>query len=426
MALEQQWRVGRIVLVGAGGISLGFGLSGLAEFDLALAGFLLVLALAGEWLEVRLRPLGSFTLRPVVAFIGLWIAGPTLLMFAGLLPILIIGFLTKRASLPGLLSIAGRDSLCFWLAFVAYRGTLGFRNLPWEMTAGSAVAAQLAGLASFWIAQVPLQAVELYLREGIQFRAVLRHLVQHTWVHAVALVLAALALSYLETNFGLVVMGIAVIMLVETYYPWKLLGEQDGILLASIQMMAQAVDLKDPYTSKHSQRVSQFSVRLARAMGLGEDEVERIRIGALMHDIGKIGISGRIIRKPSKLTAEEHAIMREHPLVSADIIGPLEILGESAEMVRHHHENWDGTGYPNGLKGEEIPLGSRIIFVADALDALVTHRPYRMGVPLAEALAIIKKNAGTQFDPAVVEALGRIPESVLIAIVADPTSAAQL
>jgi len=199
-------------------------------------------------------------------------------------------------------------------------------------------------------------------------------------------------------------------MLVEAYYPWKLLGEQGGVLLTSLQMMAQAVDLKDPYTSNHSQRVSRYAVRLARGMGLPEDEVERIRVGGLMHDIGKIGISGRIIRKPGKLTSEEQALMRRHSSVSAEIIEHLEILGESARMVRHHHENYDGTGYPDGLKGEEIPLGSRIIFVGDAFDALVTDRPYRKGASRDEALAVIQKHAGTQFDKTVVDTLQRISD----------------
>jgi putative nucleotidyltransferase with HDIG domain len=218
----------------------------------------------------------------------------------------------------------------------------------------------------------------------------------------------SLALSYVESSFGIVVTSAAMVMLIEAYYPAKLLGEQDGVLLTSLQMMAQAVDLKDPYTSHHSQRVSRYATRLARTLGVPEEEVERIRYGALMHDIGKIGISGRVIRKPGKLTPEEQALMRTHSSVSADIIAPLEILGKSATMVRHHHENWDGTGYPDGLKGEEIPLASRIIFVADAFDALATDRPYRKGANREHAVSVIKENSGTQFDPLVVEALERV------------------
>jgi putative nucleotidyltransferase with HDIG domain len=203
-------------------------------------------------------------------------------------------------------------------------------------------------------------------------------------------------------------MLLGAVALIAPYYPWKLLGDQSGVLITSLQVMAQAVDLKDRYTSGHSQRVAEYATRIARAMGLPEDEVSRIRIGGLMHDIGKIGISGRIIRKPSKLSPEEKALMNRHSSVSADIIEHLEILGESAYIVRHHHEHRDGSGYPDGLKGEEIPLGSRIILVADAFDALTTDRPYREGAPFDKAIAVIRQNAGTQFDPAVVAALERV------------------
>ncbi len=179
-------------------------------------------------------------------------------------------------------------------------------------------------------------------------------------------------------------------------------------LLTNLENLAHALDLKDPYTAMHSQRVSWYAVRLVGAMSLPEDEVERIRIGGLMHDIGIIGVPDHIIHKPGKqFTPQEQAKMRQHAAVGAEIIKPLAILGV-AEMVRHHHENHDGSGYPDGLKGKEIPLGSRVIAVADAFDDLVTDRPCQKAVALEEALAVIREHAGTQFDWMVVDALERI------------------
>ncbi len=398
-------------LILVAGVSLGFGLaglSGLSESELVLAFLLLVMASFGEWLEVRLGQLGAFTLRPVIAFVGLWSAGPAVLMLAGLVPVLVVRLPSKRSSLPDELARAGGDALGFWLGYLIYQYLTPGLNFIWLPASVGAVVARVASFLAFWVAQIPLQAVELRVTEGIRYRTGMIHLVWYARWHVLVLSLAAIGLTYVGANFGYIVMGIAGVALIETYYPWKLLGEQTGVLLTSLQMMAQAVDLKDPYTSNHSQRVSRYAVRIARAMGLPEDEVERIRVGGLMHDIGKIGISGRIIRKPGKLTPEERDAMNQHSLVSAQIIEHLDILGESAAMVRHHHENWDGSGYPSGLRGEEIPLGSRVIFVADAFDALVTDRPYRKGASRAEAFAVIRKNSGTQFDPTVVDAMERI------------------
>ncbi|MDQ7841897.1 MAG: HD-GYP domain-containing protein [bacterium] len=395
-----------LVLVAA--FSLGLGFSTVHRSDLLPMIVLVLMAGVGEWLAVRLGPQGVFTLRPVAAFVGLWIGGPALLMLAGLLPILLVAVPARRLPVGGALSQAGGEALGFWVGYLAYAGLGWGLGRQWGHTETVELAARVGSILTFWCMQIPLQALDLNLREGMRFRSVLRHLLRNGWTHVMSLSVAAIFLSYIQASFGLVVMGIASIVLIEAYYPWKLLGDQGGVLLTSLQVMAQAVDLKDPYTSNHSQNVARYAVRIAREMDLPEAEVERVRIGALMHDIGKIGISGRIIRKPGKLTPDEHVTMMHHSSVSANIIESLNILGESAEMVRHHHERWDGAGYPDGLAGEQIPVGSRIILVADAFDALTTDRPYRKGVGRAETVAILQQNAGTQFDRTAVDALRRI------------------
>lgn len=168
--------------------------------------------------------------------------------------------------------------------------------------------------------------------------------------------------------------------------------------------LANALDARDPYTAGHSQRVSELSCATALAIGLGGSEVSEIRIGALLHDSGKIGISDSILRKPGKLTDEEFAIIRQHPVIGRRILEGVQGFSPYLASVELHHENWDGSGYPHGQAGEETPLAARIIHVADAYDAMTSDRPYRPGMPHEKAISILAEQAGRQFDPRVVSA----------------------
>ena len=177
-------------------------------------------------------------------------------------------------------------------------------------------------------------------------------------------------------------------------------------MLAGVFMsLAGALEAKDVYTDGHSSRVAQYAVRIARDMDLGESDVQDIQHAALIHDIGKIGIGAEILHKCGALTDNEWEKMRIHPLLGASIIGSISPLAAAVPGVRLHHERWDGSGYPDGLRGEQIPLMARILGVADAYDALTTDRAYRPATTPALALAELRFGAGTHFDPAVVEAL---------------------
>ena len=172
----------------------------------------------------------------------------------------------------------------------------------------------------------------------------------------------------------------------------------------TFESMADMLHARDPYTFEHSDEVADLSEEIARQLGLHEDEIEQVRSGALIHDVGKIGIPDSILKKPGKLTTEEWEIMKTHPDIGADLIKDLEMYTGVVELVRHEHEHWDGNGYPKGLQGEEIPLGARIISVADAYNALTTDRPYRDAHPHERAVEIIQSETGTHFDPTVVDA----------------------
>jgi len=176
------------------------------------------------------------------------------------------------------------------------------------------------------------------------------------------------------------------------------------VYLSTIEVLATAIDAKDPYTQGHSRRVTQYSVAIAEELNLTPKEIESIRYAGLLHDVGKIGIKDSIIRKPGRLTDEEYAIIKKHPAIGAKILRPVDFLADKIPGVLHHHEYFDGRGYPEHLTGENIPLAGRIICVADAFDAMTTNRPYRKGLSVKTAVGELQKFSGKQFDPICVEA----------------------
>lgn len=168
--------------------------------------------------------------------------------------------------------------------------------------------------------------------------------------------------------------------------------------LQSFLGLANALEAKDPYTRGHSERVAQLARRLARARGLSEAGVQVVAQAGLLHDLGKIGIPEAVLRKPGPLTSGEWELMRQHPVVGAQIVAPLEFFAEGALIVRHHHERMDGSGYPDRLVGEAIPLGARIVAVADVYDALTSDRPYRSRLPPPQVIAQLRAQAGHTLD----------------------------
>lgn len=171
-----------------------------------------------------------------------------------------------------------------------------------------------------------------------------------------------------------------------------------------IKSLISALEARDEYTKGHSLRVQIFSSKIARAMGLTPKEIKEIELSAILHDIGKIGIPDNILRKPDKLTNEEFEIIKKHPVIGYNILSSIEGLENILDGIKYHHERFDGKGYPDGLKGKDIPLIARIIAVADTLDAMTSDRPYRKGLPIEYALEEIKKCKNSQLDPEVVDA----------------------
>jgi len=181
--------------------------------------------------------------------------------------------------------------------------------------------------------------------------------------------------------------------------------ENRELFIGSIRMLAAAIDEKDPYTRGHSGRVAKYSTVIAQQMGMSAEELDKLKISALLHDVGKIGVDDRVLKKPGSLTAEEFDIMKTHTTKGANIMRPVSQLKDMLPGIELHHEHMDGRGYPYGLTGPQIPMMARIIAVADTLDAMTTNRPYQSAMDLDYALGRVKALAGSKFDQAVVDAL---------------------
>lgn len=170
-----------------------------------------------------------------------------------------------------------------------------------------------------------------------------------------------------------------------------------------VKALAQAIEAKDPYTHGHSERVMEYAVQIAQKLGLPEEEIETLRYAGILHDIGKIGVRGIVLNNPNGLTGEEYDEIKKHPLVGEGIIKPIELLQPIRPLIRHHHEWYNGKGYPDGLSGENIPLGARILVVADAYDAMKFDRPYRKALTEETIIQELKRGSGIQFEPKIVE-----------------------
>jgi putative nucleotidyltransferase with HDIG domain len=183
---------------------------------------------------------------------------------------------------------------------------------------------------------------------------------------------------------------------------------------ATVLALANAVEARDAYTHRHAQRVAAYGLRIAHAAGIEVDP--QVEFGFLLHDVGKVAVPDAILFKPGPLTEQERALVRKHPEIGSEILRHIDFLDEAKAVVRHHHERWDGGGYPDGLAGEAIPIHARVFALADTLDALTSVRPYRPAVAWAKARRVILAQSGTQFDPAIVAAYESVPDEAFARI----------
>ena len=310
-------------------------------------------------------------------------------------------------------------SSAYWVFSEIERGAP--RNIPWLM-----VAAAVGGLAAWLANQVLLGAVLLADQGARNFRArVFTHNVIDVLPYYLGYGLTGLgvvaASHWLDPIAALVTLAAPVAIVQTATNRWmrelqaRATEAQSGFN-ATLVSLSKAIDLRDSDTEGHCRRVVEYSVMMGRFLRFSDEDLLRLCHGALLHDIGKIGVPDAILHKPGPLTEEEWTVMRTHPQLGALLVADVRQLEKAREVILAHHERFDGKGYPNGLAGESVPLAARVFTIADAFDAMISDRPYRKAMSLPEARAEVRRCSGTQFDPQAVMAFESISEADLEAV----------
>jgi len=372
---------------------------------LGLAGLLAVLSIAADLMafyQARRDAVGSVALIPMSATVLV------LPDWRGLIAILLVQIATqlinRRSFTKGAFNVA-QVTLGFAVGVAAFR-LLGGTSFSLLKGAGffSALSTLIAPATALVVAFIAVNTLSI----SVVISAVSGQPVLSTWLTsnrataAISLLQVVLAfyLAWLSVNLGVIGAAGMVLPMIAVRQLSRTTIELTSVTEELLDLMVAAIEARDPYTSGHSKRVARASRIIAKSLGLKPEQVERVEIAALMHDVGKIDEQfARILAKEGRLSPEEWETMKRHPVRSAELVGMLTSLKDIVPSVRHHHENWDGTGYPDNLKGDKIPLASRIIMFADTLDAITTDRPYRKALSVEDARGEFVKFRGKQFDP---------------------------
>jgi putative nucleotidyltransferase with HDIG domain len=336
--------------------------------------------------------------------------------------------ITRRAAYRVLFNIAV-SAIAIWVAAQAFYAVASDRSALDGPFAALRLVGPLALLGAVnYLVNIGLVTMAVSLERRLPMFTVWRDHFVGLWVTHFGGVLAAVPLVMWQLlrpdpgMLGIVILVVPLPILLYTTFRHSLgrvqdqvnhLGQVNRVYVAVIETLAQAVDAKDQVTHDHIRRVQTEAVRLARALGVSEDaQLQAIMAAALLHDVGKLAVPEHILNKPGRLTASEFEVMKKHAPAGADILSVVGFPYPVVPIVRHHHENWDGSGYPDGLSGDAIPIGARILSVVDCFDALTSHRPYRPRLDDAAALQIVIDRSGSMYDPTVVDAFLKMHETI--------------
>jgi|SoiMethySBSTD1v2_1073268.scaffolds.fasta_scaffold22450_5 putative nucleotidyltransferase with HDIG domain len=346
----------------------------------------------------------TVTVTSALDFAAILIFGPGIACWFGVLSDLLTNVAAKRNPLYKVAFNLGQIILSIGVAGIAYTQLGGKVGANFELGT-SQVLPLVATPLIYFLMNTGMISFAIGLKEKISARRVWQTNFQWEILHVCFFLPFGILLALVHLRIGPVGVALFLIPLFLARYSFKLWIDTKAAHFSTVQSLVSAIDASDPFTRGHSYRISKFAVRIARHLGVSEREVEEIQYGSLLHDIGKIAIQHDILLKPGRLDDNERELMRTHPKVGHDILKGLKFLEAAAEIVYCHHEQPDGKGYPRGLTEKQIPMGSRIIMVVDAFDAMTSDRPYRRGLPSEVAYEELRRHSGTQFFADVVEAL---------------------
>jgi len=347
-----------------------------------------------------------------VAFIPLF---ASVLLFAPPWPLLIAGttglvahFVVRRKTLVRALFNTAQYILAVGLGALVYSALGGYVGL--DTVRVNFLAFVLLVLTFFAVNQVSV-FLALSSTTDTSVREVWNRIIGHSILYDVVASSLAIVLAFLFIKLQIVGLAVLVLPLFFVRHTYQMNLQVERVNRELLELMVKAIEARDPYTSGHSVRVAEYARQIARELGLQQKHVDEIGTAALLHDVGKIYEDfAPLLRKAGRLSPEERMLMQAHPVRSAELAGTIaEFRGRVQTDIRNHHENYDGTGYPDALVGEDISIGARIIMIADTIDAMTTDRPYRKALSLQRALEELVKHAGSQFDPRLVALVSKSP-----------------